>query len=308
MFTMNVANILPARSHRGRAALHRAAGADRRRSTSSSIRRSSGRATRARRRQARRRPTSSSRRGYQHAGAAPTYVLRHQGRRVAAGMTIKQLDSPSHAIKTALRGEQRARDGRARRGAATGNKRLRAALPAGRRRHRVRPAAVPGREGELLPDDGAAAAPPRAEQIPPREYVFMVDVSGSMHGFPLDTAKALMRDLLGKLRPTDRFNVLLFSGGSRLFSDTSVAADKDNIDAAIAFIDRETRRRRHRAHARAAARDEAAAPSPRTCRARSSSSPTATSPRRPRCSSTCASTSVRPTCSRSASAAPSTAS
>ena len=48
--------------------------------------------------------------------------------------------------------------------------------------------------------------PPRRaalEQIPPREYVFVLDVSGSMHGFPLDTAKALMRDLLGDLRPTD---------------------------------------------------------------------------------------------------------
>ena len=32
----------------------------------------------------------------------------------------------------------------------------------------------------------------------------MLDVSGSMHGFPLDTAKALMRDLLPRLRPVDR--------------------------------------------------------------------------------------------------------
>ncbi len=49
--------------------------------------------------------------------------------------------------------------------------------------------------------------------LPPREYVFIVDVSGSMNGFPLDTAKRLLSDLVGSLRPTDTFNVLLFAGG-----------------------------------------------------------------------------------------------
>ena len=44
---------------------------------------------------------------------------------------------------------------------------------------------------------------PTAAQIPAREYIFLLDVSGSMHGFPLDTAKALMRNLLGGCaRPT----------------------------------------------------------------------------------------------------------
>jgi Ca-activated chloride channel homolog len=81
---------------------------------------------------------------------------------------------------------------------------------------------------------------PALEQIPAREYVFIIDVSGSMHGFPLDTTKALMRDLLGKLRPTDRFNVLLFSGGSALFAEQSVIAKSDQINDAISFIDRET--------------------------------------------------------------------
>jgi Ca-activated chloride channel family protein len=81
---------------------------------------------------------------------------------------------------------------------------------------------------------------PAIELIPPREYVFIIDVSGSMNGFPLDTTKALMKDLLSKMRPTDKFNVLLFSGGSALFSDTAVNADdKDKVAEAIAFIDRE---------------------------------------------------------------------
>jgi Ca-activated chloride channel family protein len=81
---------------------------------------------------------------------------------------------------------------------------------------------------------------PAIEQIPPREYVFIIDVSGSMHGFPLDTTKALMRDLLGRLRPTDQLNVLLFSGGSSLYAEKSVTATQANIADAIAFIERET--------------------------------------------------------------------
>ncbi len=81
---------------------------------------------------------------------------------------------------------------------------------------------------------------PALEMIPPREYVFIIDVSGSMHGFPLDTTKALMRDLLGRLRKTDKFNVLLFSGGSALLADSSRDATTDNVDEAIAFIGRET--------------------------------------------------------------------
>lgn len=75
--------------------------------------------------------------------------------------------------------------------------------------------------------------------IPPREYVFIVDVSGSMHGFPLDVSKKLLRDLIGNLRPDDRFNVLLFSGASNLFSETSVSANEENIKKAINFIDRQ---------------------------------------------------------------------
>src|SRR5262249_59590933 len=66
-------------------------------------------------------------------------------------------------------------------------------------------------------------------QIPAREYIFVLDVSGSMYGFPLDTAKTLMRELIGGLRPTDTFNVLLFSGGSRLFSPRSLPATPPNL-------------------------------------------------------------------------------
>jgi len=76
-------------------------------------------------------------------------------------------------------------------------------------------------------------------QIPPREYIFIVDVSGSMHGFPLDISKKLLRDLIGNLRPTDKFNVLLFSGGSSLMSEHSLPATSENIAHAVNLIDRQ---------------------------------------------------------------------
>ncbi|GAB4354567.1 MAG: VIT domain-containing protein [Candidatus Abyssubacteria bacterium] len=75
--------------------------------------------------------------------------------------------------------------------------------------------------------------------IPPREYIFVLDVSGSMHGFPLDTAKTLIRDLIGKLRETDTFNVVLFSGRAAVLSERSLPATEANIEKALNTIDRQ---------------------------------------------------------------------
>jgi Ca-activated chloride channel family protein len=77
------------------------------------------------------------------------------------------------------------------------------------------------------------------KDIPPREYIFIVDVSGSMHGFPLDISKELLKDLIGNLRPTDTFNVLLFAGGSKVMSERSIPATDANVRRAIDVIDRQ---------------------------------------------------------------------
>jgi len=75
------------------------------------------------------------------------------------------------------------------------------------------------------------------EDIPPREYMFVLDVSGSMSGFPLDTAKDLIKNLVGNLRETDSFNLMMFSTDVFLMSPASVAATEDNIKTAIRLID-----------------------------------------------------------------------
>jgi Ca-activated chloride channel family protein len=75
--------------------------------------------------------------------------------------------------------------------------------------------------------------------VPARDYVFVVDVSGSMHGFPLETAKKLMTELLMSLRESDSFNVLLFSGGNRVLAGEPVSATPEAIAAALAMLGRQ---------------------------------------------------------------------
>lgn len=79
----------------------------------------------------------------------------------------------------------------------------------------------------------------RPMDIPPREYIFVLDVSGSMHGFPLATAKVLIKDLIGSLRKTDSFNLVLFSGSSSSMAPASVPATDDNVARALRLIDAE---------------------------------------------------------------------
>lgn len=83
------------------------------------------------------------------------------------------------------------------------------------------------------------APPPRVglEQIPPRDYVMVVDVSGSMAGFPLDTAKDLLKSLVKGLRPDDTFNVIRFASDSGVLSETPLAANEFNVSLACEFID-----------------------------------------------------------------------
>lgn len=83
------------------------------------------------------------------------------------------------------------------------------------------------------------APPPRVSlsQIPPRDYVMVIDVSGSMEGFPLNTAKDLLRDLVKGLRPDDTFNVVSFASASGVLSEIPLPANDANVSLAMQFID-----------------------------------------------------------------------
>lgn len=77
---------------------------------------------------------------------------------------------------------------------------------------------------------------PESKDIPPREYVFIVDVSGSMNGFPIDVSKKLMRNLITGLRPSDKFNVMLFASTSATLAGQSLSASEENMEKALNFI------------------------------------------------------------------------
>jgi Ca-activated chloride channel family protein len=172
---------------------------------------------------------------YTHAGTPPTYAL---GLDVAidAGMAIQALESPSHTIATHW-------------GASHTSAKVDVTDGGSGNRDFVLRYRLAGKDlvSGLMLYPGAKenffllmVQPPHrpsSEDIVPREYIFIVDVSGSMHGFPLEVSKRLMRDLLTRLRPTDKFDVLLFSGASELYSAHSVEASKASIDDALAFID-----------------------------------------------------------------------
>lgn len=88
----------------------------------------------------------------------------------------------------------------------------------------------------------AMIQPPARESIQKelkKDYIFVVDVSGSMYGFPLDTTKALMKRLFAKLDSTDTFNVLLFAGASTFLSEESLPATNTNKLAALKFLSKE---------------------------------------------------------------------
>jgi Ca-activated chloride channel family protein len=60
-----------------------------------------------------------------------------------------------------------------------------------------------------------------------------------MDGFPLNTSKQLLRDLIGKLRPSDLFNVVLFAGDSSVLSAKSLQANQENISRAIRLLEQQ---------------------------------------------------------------------
>lgn len=80
----------------------------------------------------------------------------------------------------------------------------------------------------------------KPEEILPREYIFILDVSGSMTGYPIDTAKDLIRNLVTGLKKTDTFNLILFSDNFYQLSPESLSATEEHINAAVNLIDQES--------------------------------------------------------------------
>ena len=77
----------------------------------------------------------------------------------------------------------------------------------------------------------------KQEQVVPRELVFVLDTSGSMSGFPMETSKAMMRRAIESLRPADRFNLITFAGNTSVLFPNPVENTEKNRRLALRFID-----------------------------------------------------------------------
>ena len=72
--------------------------------------------------------------------------------------------------------------------------------------------------------------------VTPKELVFVLDTSGSMHGFPIDKAKETMRLALDNLNPSDTFNLITFAGDTSILFPEPVPATRENMRKAQAFL------------------------------------------------------------------------
>ena len=75
-----------------------------------------------------------------------------------------------------------------------------------------------------------------AQDVTPKELVFVLDTSGSMSGFPIEKAKETMKLALDSLYPSDTFNLITFAGDTRILFPQPVPATRANLNKAQAFL------------------------------------------------------------------------
>ncbi|HKG61652.1 MAG TPA: VIT and VWA domain-containing protein [Pyrinomonadaceae bacterium] len=75
-----------------------------------------------------------------------------------------------------------------------------------------------------------------AQDVTPKELVFVLDTSGSMSGFPIEKAKETIKLALDGLYPSDTFNLITFAGDTRILFPQPVPATPANLGKAEAFL------------------------------------------------------------------------
>lgn len=72
----------------------------------------------------------------------------------------------------------------------------------------------------------------------PREFIFVLDRSGSMTGEPIKQARNALRACLRTLNPVDTFRILLFDNRLEWFRPEPSAVTQEEIEAADAYLDK----------------------------------------------------------------------
>jgi Ca-activated chloride channel homolog len=84
----------------------------------------------------------------------------------------------------------------------------------------------------LQPPDKVAPS-----DVMPKEIVFVLDTSGSMSGFPIETAKRTIKLALDGLNPEDTFNLITFSGDTHILFPEPVPATAANVALSQRFLE-----------------------------------------------------------------------
>lgn len=69
-----------------------------------------------------------------------------------------------------------------------------------------------------------------------REYIFLIDISGSMSGIKLDQAKTALNICIRNLGAADTFNIVAFESSNHFFSKTKMPFNQLNLDKATRWI------------------------------------------------------------------------
>ena len=93
------------------------------------------------------------------------------------------------------------------------------------------PPAAP--EGENAPAEPQASRPGPGF---PREVVFVIDTSGSMHGASIDQAKTALIAALKRLPPHDRFNIIQFNDQTHALFPRAAEASVGNVAQAWHYV------------------------------------------------------------------------
>lgn len=71
----------------------------------------------------------------------------------------------------------------------------------------------------------------------PKEFVFVVDCSGSMSGQPMAVAKESMRHFIRNMTPEDTFQIIKFSNQASAFSEAPIPATRRNVNLGLAYVE-----------------------------------------------------------------------
>jgi Ca-activated chloride channel family protein len=77
---------------------------------------------------------------------------------------------------------------------------------------------------------------PAETSLVPRQMIFVLDTSGSMWGYPIEMAKKTIQRALDNLRKDETFNLITFSGDTRVLFPEPVPATAENVALAKSVL------------------------------------------------------------------------